>query len=173
MTRRRRILAGLAAAMLVALPAGWYLGSPWWTVWRMREAAQAGDVARLAGYVDTDALRRQAKRELNAGLATLLADARAGKSGRGRGFEHVLRKLEEAVGEEERGIVELRSWLADMPIRFLGWGGGGAQEAYLVRHGLDVFEVRREGTSLATGPMLTFRRHGLGWKLEAVRRGRP
>lgn len=46
-----------AAIALASLAAGWWFGSPWWTLWRMREAAAAGDAQALASYIDFPAVR--------------------------------------------------------------------------------------------------------------------
>jgi len=61
---RRRSTIGLAAALLALLAAGWWFGSPWWTLWRMREAARAGDSDALAAYVDFPALRASTRNQL-------------------------------------------------------------------------------------------------------------
>jgi hypothetical protein len=68
---------------------------------------------------------------------------------------------------------ELRPWLASLRIGSFGPGPGGGRGAPLsiVRRGLDGFEVRDGGASLKFGPVLTYRRRGLGWKLVAVRWG--
>jgi hypothetical protein len=62
MRRPKRAL--LAALLLIFLAAGWWLGSPWWTLWRMREAAQAGDSEALAAYIDFPALRASTREQL-------------------------------------------------------------------------------------------------------------
>ena len=64
-----RILA-LAAALLL-LAAGWWLASPWWTLWRMREAAEAGDAHALAAYIDFPALRASTREQLGPKLGPL------------------------------------------------------------------------------------------------------
>ncbi|HEX8222245.1 MAG TPA: DUF2939 domain-containing protein [Allosphingosinicella sp.] len=66
MPKRRWILAAAAA-----LAAGWWLGSPWWTLWRMREAAAAGDSAALASYIDFPAVRESTRAQLGPGLGGL------------------------------------------------------------------------------------------------------
>ncbi|HYG47466.1 MAG TPA: DUF2939 domain-containing protein [Allosphingosinicella sp.] len=168
--RRGRLVGAIAAAVLVAAPAAWYFGSPWWTLWRMREAARAGDMARLAAYVDMDSIRAQAKREFETLWSSVLADVRT-DSPNGRDLvELARRKL-----ADPSASVGLRAWLASVPIRFAGLGGGGDPDhrPYIVRRGLDAFEVREERASLENGPVLTFRRHGLGWKLSEVRLGQP
>ena len=50
MKRRGIVVAG--CAIIIVAAAGWYWGSPWWTLYRMREAARAGDAEVLARYVD-------------------------------------------------------------------------------------------------------------------------
>jgi hypothetical protein len=165
--KRGRLLAAIAAAILIAAPAAWYFGSPWWTLWRMREAARARDLETLSTYVDRAAIQAQAERELKSLLGSVLADARNGGD-----FADIARRQLARPGVRG-GLVDLQPWLASVPIRFAGLGGGGdaRYRAYIVRHGLESFEVREEGVSLENGPALTFRRHGLGWKLTGVRWG--
>jgi hypothetical protein len=80
MTRRRKLAIGGAAALVVAAFLAWYVGSPWWTLWRMREAARAGDWKTLASYVDQTAIRAAAKEDAKAGLLGALARAREAKT---------------------------------------------------------------------------------------------
>jgi hypothetical protein len=61
--RKSRMLA-LGAALAFLAGAGWWFGSPWWTLWRMREAAQAGDSEALAAYIDFPALRASTRGRL-------------------------------------------------------------------------------------------------------------
>ena len=72
--RKGRTVA-LAAALLVLLAAGWWFGSPWWTLWRMREAARAGDSEALAAYIDFPALRDSARERLRPRLGPLAGPA--------------------------------------------------------------------------------------------------
>ena len=54
--------------LVVAAGAGWYFGSPWWTLYQVKQAAERKDVDTLIGYIDFDALRSDLKaqmRELN------------------------------------------------------------------------------------------------------------
>jgi hypothetical protein len=74
--RKSRVLA--AAALTLLLAVGWWFGSPWWTLWRMREAARAGNSEALAGYVDFPALRASTRAKLAPRLgpfASLAVDA--------------------------------------------------------------------------------------------------
>ena len=47
---------------LLAIPGGWYLVSPWWTLWRVRAVARE-DPQRLATYVDFEGLTWKARSE--------------------------------------------------------------------------------------------------------------
>src|SRR4051812_11044685 len=68
----------------------------------------------------------------------------------------------------------IHRWLSDLPVGFGGIWQGTNRYGYrvaVVHHGLDEFVVIDPRASAENGPVLTFRRHGLGWKLEAVRYG--
>jgi hypothetical protein len=154
--RKGRTLAGIAAALLVLVAAGWWFGSPWWTLWRMREAAEARDAETLAAYIDFPALRASTREQLGLGpLGALVAgpaidaaispEALSLALGRGRG----------APGASGGGT---------------GAPDGGASEPAKVdlsRAGASEFRVGGERSDLV------FRRHGLGWKLEEIRLSSP
>jgi hypothetical protein len=166
--RRKFILAAATAAILAAIPAGWYFGSPWWTLWRMREAARAGDARTLAGYVDIETIARRAVAQERTSWGGTIRRVRTDNEG-GRRLVALARRM---IAKAERGppigISDIRPWLANMPIRIMG---GRRGDSYVVHRGLDRFEVRDRGMSEDYGPLLSFRRHGLGWKLEGVRWG--
>lgn len=140
--RKGRTIALAAAALLALLAAGWWFGSPWWTLWRMREAARAGDSETLAAYVDFPALRASTREQLGLGpLGGLLAGPAV-----------------DALVSPEALRLALESGLGS------GSGGGGERsEVELVRTDAGEFRVGREGRQLV------FRRHGLHWKLEEIR----
>ncbi|HYI39842.1 MAG TPA: DUF2939 domain-containing protein [Allosphingosinicella sp.] len=69
--RKSRTIALAAAALLALLASGWWFGSPWWTLWRMRKAAQSGDSEALAGYIDFPALRASTRAQLAPRLGPL------------------------------------------------------------------------------------------------------
>src|SRR6476661_3616678 len=64
----RRLLIVLAA--LVALAAGWWFGSPYWTLHQMQTAARQGDSARLSHFVDYPAVRENLKAQLRHEMLT-------------------------------------------------------------------------------------------------------
>lgn len=154
MTRKRRTLALATAALLALLAAGWWLGSPWWTLWRMREAAEAGDSEALAGYIDFPALRASTREQLGSRLgplggliagpaidAAITPEALRVALGKGRGNS----------SGGERGSGEG------------GGGGSEPQDVDISRSGASEFRVEGRHSDLV------FRRHGLGWKLEEIR----
>jgi hypothetical protein len=137
MMRKGRIVA-LVAALISLLAAGWWFGSPWWTLWRMREAARAGDSEALAGYIDFPALRASTRAELAPRLGPL-GSALAGPA------------VDALVSP-----AALRLALGS------GRDGGAGGELDLDRTAASEFRLHRDRGDLV------FRRHGLGWKLEAI-----
>lgn len=118
--RKGRTIALLAAALVLSLAAGWWFGSPWWTLWRMREAARAGDSETLAAYIDFPALRASTRARLGplGPLARPAVDALVSPAA-----------LRLALGAR-------------------GGRGGGAGEVELARTGINEFRVRRGGRDL-------------------------
>jgi hypothetical protein len=173
MRRGKVIVVSAAALVVVAVAAGWYFGSPWWTLWRMREAAKAGDVRTLASFIDREALESQAKSEARSWWRSVLAKPLAGNP---EGDRRWIRRAKENLVKIAKGPVfgldQVRTWLAEIPIRPGRLDDRlGRYDPYIVHRGLDRFEVRDRGASEEYGPLLSFRRHGLGWKLEGVRWG--
>ena len=150
--RKGRTFAFAAALLLLLLlvAGGWWFGSPWWTLWRMREAAQARDSEALAAYVDFPALRASTRRQLRLGpVGALLAGPAV-----------------DALVSPEALALALGS--APRPKDGGQAGGGrsgesGTEGIAPVRSGASEFKVERDGRTLI------FRRHGLRWKLEEIR----
>lgn len=163
--KRRTIILIAAAALLIAAPAGWYFGSPWWTLWRIREAARAGDAERLAAYVDFEALRAQTRDEVRSSVGSLLGRLHPNAQ-EGALADLAARALSRRVVEPAVGPELLKLWM-----KGLSFGGGSGQNPYrpiVEHHGLDAF-VMRDARDPDHGAALTFRRHGLGWKVERIR----
>ena len=64
--KRSRTILIMVALLAVATGAGWYWGSPWWTLRSMKQAAEARDIAALSTHIDYPSLRAGMKRELRA-----------------------------------------------------------------------------------------------------------
>jgi len=120
--RRPRTFALAAAALLAIAAAGWWFGSPWWTLWRIREAAQAGDSDALAAYIDFPALRASAREQLSPRLGPLGAALAA------------------------NALVSPAA--LRLALRSAPQGGGGPGKVDLVRTGASEFRVERGGRDL-------------------------
>jgi Protein of unknown function (DUF2939) len=120
--RARPWILPAAAALLAFAAAGWWFGSPWWTLWRIREAARAGDSATLAAYVDFPALRASTRKQLGPSLGPLGA------------------------------AVAARALVSPAALRLALAGGrrdgGEAGEVEVVRTGASEFRVERGGRTL-------------------------
>lgn len=173
MRRRASRLAAAALAGATALAILWYWASPWWTLWRIREAAQAGDAAALAAYIDRDAVRAYARAQARASWDSLVRNGgRWDRDGRRQFLDSVRRNLAQ-IERTASNPAELRPWLAGLPVGsprlgFTGEESGGNPR--LVRDGLRGFELHYDSGD-ERSPLLTFRRKGLGWRLAGVRWG--
>jgi hypothetical protein len=164
-------LTGAALAAAVALAILWYWASPWWTLWRIREAARAGDAAALAAYIDRDAVRAYARAQARADWDALMRTGQRDGSEADHRFRAFARQN---LAETERLASdpgEYRAWLGALPVRFgrIGFAEEGGR-VRLVRHGLSGFALRYDAGD-DRSPRLTFRRKGLGWRLTAIRWG--
>lgn len=140
---------------IVFAGAGWWFGSPWWTLYQMKQAAQAHDVRALAAHVDFPALREDVSTQLRSrfrlggGLGESLL---AGALSRGVASEIVRPEAIEillATVASARAVADIRA--EDMEMR---------------RDGIDQF---RMVSRKPEGGELIFRRRGIGWKLAGVR----
>ena len=172
--RRRTI--GLAAVVgLVALAAGWYFGSPWWTLYQMRSAAEARDSERLSSYVDFRALRANTKAQLDSELRSKARDenAPAARIGAAIARNFADRAIDAAISPG--AIALLFANLPERSERGRGADGGsrsdgrsgGKPEVRIVRYGFSEFHVRPKAER-EDGRDLVFRRAGLGWKLVRI-----
>jgi hypothetical protein len=151
-----RKVAIASAALLALLAAGWWVGSPWWTLWRMREAAEAGNSEALAAYIDFPALRASTREQLGSKLGPL-GGLVAGPA------------LDAAISPEALRLA-LGKGRGNRSGGGNGAGGGGGRSVEseppdidLARSGASEFRVVGRHSDLV------FRRHGLGWKLEEIR----
>jgi hypothetical protein len=176
--RRRATVEGMArgrillpGAALTGLFLAWYVGSPWWTLHRMDEAARAGDWKTLASTMDMDAVRKASEANAAAGLRGALQYAREAHSAQER--ESGLANAETFRQMARRGPAELEKEVADAiafrPTELIA--GSLWSEPRFERSGLDTFTIRRNATP--SPGTFVFHRHGLGWKLDEVRWGWP
>lgn len=171
MTRGRVSIAAVAGLILLA--AAWYWGAPWWAVWRTGEAAPTGNADRLAEWVDFERLTQQAQEEHRV-LWRWLATVTPPDSADRRAYIARAKRLV-AVGyrEVKVGPEDVRPWLAELPSDLACVAGLKSNERYPVyieRRGLNEFRIR-DRDSPENGGILTFRRHGLSWRLEGMQWG--
>jgi hypothetical protein len=173
MRRKPTKVAAAVLAAAVALAIGWYWASPWWTLWRMREAARTGDGAALAAYADFPEISARHRRDFRMWMRSVLegaSDTEEARSFRARAARELARPDSDVFIAD----ADIRPWLAELPVRFAGLGSGtdvNRQRLYVVHYGLDGFEARYSGSDWEMGPLLTFHRNGLGWRLVEVRWG--
>jgi len=156
--RVRKRWPWIGAALLVLAGVGWWFGSPWLTLYQMKRAAEARDMAALSAYIDYPALRRDMKAQIRARVGPTregpreLGDLVAGALAQG--------VVEAAVRPEAIGAIFAAGAVlgpSAPPIR--------AEDLTMRRDGFDQFRmVRKDG---APGEIV-FRREGFGWKLAAI-----
>lgn len=166
MKRRGIVVAGFAAIIITA--AGWYWGYPWWTLHRMRDAARAGDAEALARYVDYAGMHAR-DRAAAPHYWSLPPDAAPADTPGGRRLREWLQRMrEEALSAQPTGYADIAPWVSEMPIRVGGFGAPGPHgyRPVIDRRSFDEFRVVDERSPDNGG--LTFRRRGVGWRLEEV-----
>lgn len=154
--RRPRTVALAAAALLAVAAAGWWLASPWWTLWRMREAAEAGDSQALSAYVEFPALRASTRAQLGAKLGPLGGLVAGRALDAAISPEALALALGNGRGRASGGANATPGGVARGP-------DSEARDIDLARTGASEFRVKGRRSDLV------FRRHGLGWKLEEIR----
>jgi len=153
---KRWLIALLVLALLAV--GGWVWGSPRYTLWQMKHAAEARDVDALGRHIDFQAVRASVKDQLS---------ARMGR-GEGGGVLGALVRagiadavVDAAVSPEGMRVIFAAAPLAETErpatIRLK------ANEMRYRRVALDRFELTR-----ADGAALEFRLHGLEWKLTGI-----
>jgi hypothetical protein len=167
-SRKRAISVAGAAASLILLGIGWYVGSPRYALGQMKAAAEAGDMDRLAEYIDFPALRGSLKEEFKAKMAAEFT--KPGADGLGAFGAAIAMPMID-------GMVDGMVTPATMRKVFLQNKEGSAEgitkvdaagpDLTLTRDGLDRFRLK-PADQANTGSLM-FTRHGLGWKLAGMR----
>ncbi len=165
----RKMWGIVAVAAALALVATWYFASPWYTLSRMKAAANAQDGAAFSAFVDFPALREDMKVEM---AERLKAEARSqggelGGLGSAFGLALAAPLVDTLVSPAairlafaSRGALQEEAGDAARPP-----GLRLAAEPVLERRGLSEFLLTSRDQP---GSGMVFRRHGLGWKLAGV-----
>jgi hypothetical protein len=149
-------------AVVLALGAGWYFGSPLWTLQQMKSAAEKGDAKALSAHVDFPAVRESLKPQLGVKIGASRALPELGVLGDLLGDKLSEAAVDLLVRPEALRVVFATSPAAAAAPAKLRLR---APEMDLRYEGIDQFRlVNRDGS----GGALIFRRHGIGWKLTGV-----
>ncbi len=167
------------AGLLIAAAFGWYEASPLYTLNQMRAAAAAGNSAKLANYVDYQALKIDLKDELRREiilegnrrgaetdpLTSVLTDLAVAVVRPGVDFMvtpeavQAMFDAKAAANQGGRGSAAASgSTVGVMPVGIPKTG------AVIERTGLSEFKVKVKGKDGAA----VFRRYGFAWKLAGV-----
>ncbi|TPG14381.1 DUF2939 domain-containing protein [Sphingomonas oligophenolica] len=158
-----------AIALLLALGVGWYLGSPKWTLYQMREAAQDGDTDKLAEYIDFPALRASLKEEMKASAAAEMQKPENKDGFAALGMAFGMTMIDNMVDGMVTPTAMRKVFLAnkDKGPPAVTKVDGSREDVAIERHGMDRFFVRNDAASSSAA--LIFTRHGLGWQLSGMR----
>lgn len=162
----RRWLAGGAALIVIA--AGWFLGSPYYSVWALRSAAIEADTDGLQEYVDFPAVRESLKAQASAQIIQEMAES---PDMRGNPFAPLGAMLAPAVMDR---LIEMMVTPDGVAALIRGQSPGGEPvepsediEADTSYVSIDRFRVSLRNTRTGVrGPTLVFARRGFAtWKL--------
>lgn len=148
----------LRLVLLSALMIGaWYLASPWYTMWRIVDAAEAGDSAALEERIDFTRLRQGMREDLAASRDDGDTDF----------LDQIGDGVVEAVGAAAintivtpRGLAVMLDVSPAMPGQELSWA--------VDRTGIGTFTAVSTYDDGTPGPRMLFERSGLAWQLVAV-----
>jgi hypothetical protein len=157
--RRWRIAA---AGLLGIAGGGWLWGSPYLTLWQLKKAADAGDLAAISAKIDYPAVRADLKAQVHERAA--------------RSEGSALEQLGAAVAEQfadpvidaaitPEGMRTLFASAAVADAARPGFASGKPGEMRVRRDTMGRFSL----TSNGTGPELVFELRGLSWRVTAVR----
>lgn len=154
----------LVAIALAAAVVGWEIASPWWTVARMRDAAQARDAERLAKHIDFPQVKSNLKGQLvDLAEAQLMAKPN-GSLVRRVAFHTVIDPIVDAIVSQEALRVAL---LASPIVGAARTSKNAASECGIKRDGVQRFRLRCARLPNGTAD-LVFERNGWGWEMVGI-----
>ena len=178
---RAAVTAALTTAVLLV---GWYMASPYLALRNLRAAVVSGDQQALADVADYPALRADLKAQLNAGVTARLGDFTGGGASPA---DAIAGAIASTIGSAAIDRV-VDGFVSPQGLRMMFTAGVAPDGALadgrfddvavgVTRHGLSRFTAVVERKSAIPGAQdadappftLGFVRHGLGWKLAAVK----
>jgi len=165
---KTKLYAALAALIIIAAGAGWYFGSPSWTLHEMQAAAEAKDADKLSAYIDYPTLRTSLKEQMKAKMATELAKMKDDNPFAALGAALAVNLVDGMVD----GMVTpaaMREVFANAPEPKRDEGKIGVRLKNLDMERVSLSEFRLVNRTDKTGSSLIFKRDGLGWKMTEIR----
>jgi len=159
--------AVIAAALVILAGAGWYFGSPSWTLHQMRSAAEAKDADALSDYIDYPAVRESLKEQVRARVTAKMAAEGDGLAALGGALAL---SMVDGLVDSMISPSSLRLMFAQSPQT----EGAekrpalSASDLEVDRRGFSEFRLINPSKEQAGGE-LVFKREGLSWKLAEVR----
>jgi hypothetical protein len=159
---RRWLIA--VAVLLVITGGGWLWGSPYLTLWQLKKAADAGDLAAISAKIDYPAVRADLKTQLHDRL--------------GGGDGSALDKLGAAVAERFADpVVDAAVTPEGMRALFASAAVAEAARPGFAKSGKPgEMRMRRDSfgrfslvPAKGPGPVVVFALQGLSWRVTAVR----
>lgn len=155
----------IALALVAAVAAGWWFGSPYWTLRQMQAAARQSDSARLSRFVDYPAVRENLKADVRRQILTKVPD-----EGRGEGLgalgtaiaSVMINPLIDSLVTPEGFQAALAHRGGDRQTGNGPWLPGTPDKPVIEHDGLDAFKVDDRNRDQGS---LVFHRFGLSWKL--------
>ncbi|QDZ07008.1 DUF2939 domain-containing protein [Sphingomonas panacisoli] len=165
---------GSLGAVAFAGFCGWYITSPWVTLYGIQVAAERHDVDAMIGYVDFDALRADLKDQLHAASArqprreSSLPPGWSVPDRAATQVEAMDRQIDALVTPETaRAMLGRTGASAPGFSGSVGDPGALARDVVVDRETLGRFVAR--GRNASPGIGLVFTAHGLGWRLSGIR----
>lgn len=165
---KTRLHVAIAALVVMLLSAGWYFGSPRWTLHQMQAAAQAKDADKLSEYIDYPTLRASLKEQMKAKVAVEMAKMKDGNPFGALGAAFAINMIDGMV-EALVTPTAMREVFANAtePKPEEGKIGVRVKNLELERNGLSEFRLINQKDK--TGSSLIFKRNGLSWKMTEIR----
>lgn len=165
MNSKAKFAALALAALIIVVSAGWYFGSPAWTLRGMKAAAEANDPDALSAYIDYPALREDLKAKI---MAHVISEAQKDKTGFG-GLGIAIGSA--FIGPLIDGLVSPTGMRAALTAKRNQQAASVTtalrvpDQPVIVRRSFSEFLV---ATRQQPNSGLVFKLHGLSWKLSGV-----
>ena len=167
----KKLLIGAMVA-LIAVVGAWYAFSPQWTLWQMREAAEARNVDKLSNYIDYPKVRESMKSQLKAAMAAKMMEGGSNgfeALGMAMGMQMMDPMIDAMISPEgmQAGLAnaskkEPREGPKKAPFEL-----GADKDSEIMRDGFNIFRVVLKKPKEEPSHLI-FERRGLGWVMVGI-----